>query len=150
MAAADRHLAHADRIVTLLQGITWPDGIKSDEIRRNDDFLTGGQPARGIHVVTMEEEYGVGVASKTDVRYVCMVVRDAPESPQRRTELQIPLPSSRKANIPRNADYDRYACVRNHYQDKAVYFPNAEGVEKRLGHNRDANRDTDSRNCLGA
>lgn len=80
MAAADRHLAHADRIVTLLQGITWPDGVKSDEIRRNDDFLTGGQPSRGIHVVTMEEEYGVGVAAKTDVRYVCMVVRVMPQN----------------------------------------------------------------------
>lgn len=87
MAAVDRHLTHADRVVEVLRGITWPDGIKADEIQRREETLTSMAPTRGIFVIVLEEQYGNGVAQKTDVRYRVMVVRSMPTDTHQRNGL---------------------------------------------------------------
>ena len=104
MAAEDRHLTHADRVVAVLQGITWPDGIKSDEINRREDLFTSMAPSRGIHVIPMEEQFGNGVAQKTDVRYRVMVVRVMPTDTHQRAGLNY---RSRFRNLTRSALHEQ-------------------------------------------
>jgi|LakMenEpi03Aug12_release.lakeMendotaPanAssembly.Ray.scaffolds.fasta_scaffold32210_7 hypothetical protein len=87
MGSTDRHLAHANRIVEILKTITWPDGIKADEVRRSEDVFSASSPGRGIHVIVNEEDFGIGVSNKTDVRYKCTVVRVIPVSTHQRDSL---------------------------------------------------------------
>lgn len=88
MAANNRQYIQASRVVTLLQAETFADNIKSDEVRQSEDFLRTKSPARGIHVVPLQEEYATGMAGKDDVRYRCLVVRVMPSITPESNELR--------------------------------------------------------------